>query len=83
MLVSGRAGGLRDYLFIEMSKRPKQLSTEERIDAYELAAALLKTWEKQPEDVQIREHDSILKLRAKVRQFKMLIAHRADPKAVV
>jgi len=65
------------------NRKPKQLSTADRIEAYELAEALLRTWEKQPQEVQIREHDSILKLRAKVRQFRMLIEHRADPKAVV
>ena len=66
-----------------MSKRPKQLSLEDRIAAYYLAKALLEEWEAQPDEVLIANHDYIKKLRAKKRQFEMYVTHRADPGAVV
>ena len=57
--------------------------TEKRIEQYYGKAALLQTWEQQPDKVQIKEHDYLAQLRANVRQVKMYVLHRADPKAQV
>jgi hypothetical protein len=55
--------------------------TEERIKTYYGLKDLLAAWEAQPDDVQIREHNYIIKLRAKVRMNQNLILHRASPEA--
>jgi hypothetical protein len=57
--------------------------TEERVSQYYGIKSLLDTWELQPEDVQIREHDYLIRLRAKLRTCRNLILHRADPSAIV
>jgi hypothetical protein len=62
-------------------KRPKQETTERRIERYYSLKALLDEWETQPDDVQIRNHAYILRLKAKVRQERAYIEHRNDPAA--
>jgi hypothetical protein len=65
------------------TKRGKELSTEARIEQYEGKLALLKSWEQQPDHVQIQEHDYLVDLRSKVRLVANYITHRADPKAIL
>jgi len=55
--------------------------TAERIDEYLGVRELLRTWELQPMAVQCREHDYILRLRARERMVKNLLAHRSGPDA--
>jgi hypothetical protein len=53
--------------------------TQERIEQYHALNALLQTWESTPEKVQVRNHDYIIKLRARVRNVRAYIEHRACP----
>jgi len=53
--------------------------TAERIDEYLGVRELLRTWELQPDDVQCREHDYILRLRKRERTVRNYLSHRAGP----
>lgn len=73
-----------------MSRNPREphRSTEansertlKRIEQFQGKVALLKTWEAQPEDVQIENHDFIIGLRNRVRNIRNYLLHRADAKA--
>ena len=55
--------------------------TQERIAEYHGVDALLRTWEQASTQMQARNHDYILKLRARQRMVKNLILHRAGPDA--
>jgi hypothetical protein len=57
--------------------------TEKRIQQYYGMEALLRTWELESQDVQIREHDYLLELRRKLRNVKNYIAHRASADAEI
>jgi hypothetical protein len=54
-----------------------QRRTEERVQQYYGKAALLATWETQPDSVQIDNHDYLVQLRRNVRQVRAYILHRA------
>jgi len=53
--------------------------TAQRIDEYLGVRELLRTWELQPDDVQIENHDYILRLRARERMVKNYLSHRSGP----
>jgi hypothetical protein len=53
--------------------------TQERIAQYHGLEDLLRTWEARPGKVQSRNHDYIQKLRARIRNVKNYIQHRACP----
>ena len=53
--------------------------TQRRIESYYLLVALLATWELQPEEIQIKNHSYIIRLRAKVRTHRNYLQNRADP----
>ncbi len=55
--------------------------TAERIDEYLGVRDLLQTWDQQPMAVQCRNHDYILKLRARERNVRNYLAHRSDKNA--
>ena len=55
--------------------------TAVRVEQFYGLVALLNTWEQQPDEVQIRNHAYIIGLRARVRQVRMYVLHRADPDA--
>jgi len=55
--------------------------TAQRIDEYLGVRELLRTWELQPDDVQMENHDYILHLRKRERTVKNLLAHRSGPDA--
>ena len=55
--------------------------TYQRVEQYYGLAALLNTWETQPDEIQIREHDYIIHLRARVRTVRNYLLHRATPEA--
>jgi hypothetical protein len=57
--------------------------TQERVDQYYGLEALCQTWDLQPDEVQIKNHDYILKLRAKLRNVKNYVLHRSDAKAEI
>lgn len=61
----------------------KPQTTAALTEQYYGLAGLLETWEKESREVQIREHDYLLALRAKLRSVKNRITHRADPHANV
>lgn len=61
--------------------RANEKKTEVRIAQYHGKKALLDTWEAQSDEVKAQHHDEIIKLRARVRMIRMLVEHRADPKA--
>ena len=61
--------------------RANERKTEIRIEQYYGKVALLNTWEAQPSDVQLTNHDYIVQLRANVRQVRAYVLHRADPNA--
>jgi hypothetical protein len=68
------------------SHRPTEANkkrTQKVIEQYYGMEALLRTWELEPDEVQIREHDYLLGLRRKLRNVKNYIAHRADARAEV
>jgi len=67
----------KPHRFIEGNER----RTIERIEQYHGKVALLATWDEQPNEVQLRNHDYLLALRKTVRQVKMYVLHRADPNA--
>lgn len=56
-----------------------QKRTQKVIETYLGKKDLLATWEKQSDDVQIKEHDNLLELRRKIRNLSNYIAHRATP----
>lgn len=60
------------------ANRQKTLDIIEKFHGKE---ALLRTWELQPDKVQIKNHDYIIKQRANVRMIKNLIQHRATPES--
>ena len=60
-----------------------QVRTQAVIEEYEGKKALLATWEATPDEVQIRNHDYIIKQRAKVRMLRQMILHRAGPDAEI
>jgi len=51
--------------------------TEERVEQYRGLQALLDTWETTDDETHIANHEYIIKLRARVRQVKNLLLHRA------
>ena len=53
--------------------------TRVQIERYYGVAALLATWETQPAEVQERNHDYIIALRAKVRNVRNYLLNRNDP----
>jgi hypothetical protein len=55
--------------------------TAERIEIYQGKADLLATWETLPDEVQIKNHDYIIRLRKEVRQQRAYILHRANADA--
>ena len=57
--------------------------TRERVEEYLTVQALRMTWEEQSDDVQVREHDRILRLRKRERNLKNYLSHRADAGAEV
>ena len=57
--------------------------TQERVDQYYGLEALLRTWELESDDVQIKNHDYLLELRRKLRNVKNYIMHRADANAEI
>jgi hypothetical protein len=57
--------------------------TQERVEQYYGLEALIRTWDLQPDEVQIKNHDYILKLRAKLRNVKNYVLHRSDAKAEI
>ena len=67
----------KPHRFIEGNK----LRTQQRIEQYHGIKALLETWELQPTEMQVKNHDYIIKLRVKERAIKNYILHRADPEA--
>ena len=67
----------KPHQYVERNER----RTIERIEQYHGKVALLATWDEQPNEVQIRNHDYLLALRKTVRQVKMYVLHRADPNA--
>lgn len=60
-----------------------QERTARVLDAYAKKRLLLECWEAMPDSVQIKEHDYILGLRARLRTLKQMILHRADPNASI
>ena len=52
-----------------------------RIERYLGKRDLKATWEQAPEELQIKEHDYLLKLNKTVRQEKNYLDHRASPQA--
>lgn len=64
-------------------KTKKELTTEKRVEQYHALHALLSTWEKQPNDVQIKNHDYLLGLRARVRNVRNYVIHRKDANATI
>ena len=60
---------------------PDTQSTIMRIEQLQGKEALLKTWEEQPEEVRMREHEYLLELRKNIRQVRSYIQHRRDPAA--
>ena len=57
--------------------------TQERVEQYYGLEALLRTWELESDDVQIKNHDYLLELRRRLRTVKNYIMHRADAKAEI
>lgn len=55
--------------------------TAERIDEYLTIKALRETWDKAPMATQCRNHAYILRLRARERNVRNYLAHRAGPDA--
>jgi len=64
-------------------RKKKELSTSARIEQYKALNDLLQTWEKEPSEVQIKNHGYILKLRARVRNVRNYINHRKDADVLV
>lgn len=60
--------------YIESNER----KTQERIEQHLGIMALLRTWDLQPAEVQSRNHDYIIKLRARERNIRNYLLHRAD-----
>lgn len=52
--------------------------TRIQVERYYGVNALLATWESQPADVQERNHDYIIQLRAKVRNVRNYLLNRND-----
>lgn len=48
------------------------------METYRGKCALLATWEQQPDEIQIKYHADILRMRATVRKFRNYLLHRAD-----
>lgn len=65
------------------ASRVSDIKTEQRLTEYNLLKALLTEWEEAPTEMQVENHDYLLKLRAKVRNHKAYLDHRNDPKARV
>lgn len=59
--------------------KPTAKSTESRVEQYYGLLDLLKTWEAQPDEVQIAHHADILRLRGRIRTVKNYILHRKEP----
>ena len=55
-----------------------QKRTQKVVERYYGIQDLLRTWEKENDDIQADNHDYILGLRAKERMLKNLLLHRAD-----
>jgi hypothetical protein len=55
--------------------------TMARVNQYRGKLDLLATWEKAPMAMQCRNHDYVLKLRARVRNVRNYVLHRAGPDA--
>lgn len=58
-----------------------QKRTQDRVSQYYGLIALLNTWEAADDDMQIDNHEYILKLRARVRNVKNYLLHRSDRSA--
>lgn len=67
----------KPHRFIEANER----KTVAKIEQYHGLMALLATWDKAPAQMQFRNHDYILRLRARARVVKNCVLHRADPNA--
>lgn len=61
---------------------PPAKSTQTRIEQYHGLVDLLRTWEAQPDAIQIAHHADILRLRARIRTVKNYILHRKDKEAI-
>ena len=60
--------------YIEKNER----KTQERIEQHLGICALLRTWETQPAEVVHANHDYIIRLRARERNIRNYLLHRAD-----
>jgi hypothetical protein len=57
---------------------PDTQSTLMRIEQLQGKEALLKTWELQPPEILVQEHEYLLELRKQIRQVRSYIMHRRD-----
>lgn len=60
-----------------------QRRTQARVDQYHGLVDLLRTWELQSDDIQIKFHDDIIKLKARIRNVKNYLLHRSDAKVKI
>lgn len=60
-----------------------QRRTQARIEQYHGLNDLLRTWELQPDEMQIKFHDDIIKLKARIRNVKNYLLHRSDARVKI